>query len=63
MRDHINAIGANIAYTVYRTSSSKKRLRFKDFLMVYKDKKKESKDLESDFMRFEKNLKVGSKNG
>ena len=67
MHEHINNIGANIAYTVYQCNANKKskRLNFEDFRLNYTRASMNDEDkMLDDFARFEKsNPKLFTKIG
>ena len=56
MRQHINYVGGLIANTVYNCSmGQKKKMKFKDFLIDYKDATKTDEErLAESFKQFEK---------
>jgi len=67
MHEHINNIGANIAYTVYQCNANKKskKLNFEDFRLNYTRASMNDEDkMLDDFARFEKsNPKLFTKIG
>ena len=57
LNEHINNIGANIAYTIYQCNANKKskKLNFKDFKIDYRSSAMTGPEkLEDDFAQFEK---------
>ncbi len=56
MREHINNVGGLISYTIYSSSAGKKKkLKFQDFILDYKDLTKTDEErLADNFKQYEK---------